>query len=231
MKVQLATRLDTGLRQRLRIYAAVTGRTVEDVVSAALDGYLPPTSEMVRSRQRPREELCSRNSRGWRDGHDHPRARGSAVVTPTLRSSLPSAGRPGPMERYAPPGPGRRTPICAPRQRGLPRLEDLDRASSPTGSQPPSCARRARKGSAHPLAAPRIPGRRTMANTDRSAASGRHPHPRFRGPARVCQRCPRLGHRVRARPCDRDDAALMTSELVTNAILYWLPAFPAARSW
>jgi plasmid stability protein len=49
MKVQLATRLDTGLRQRLRIYAAVTGRTVEDVVSAALDGYLPPASDMVRS--------------------------------------------------------------------------------------------------------------------------------------------------------------------------------------
>lgn len=38
MKVPLATRLDTQLRQRLRIYAAVTGRTVEDLVSAALDG-------------------------------------------------------------------------------------------------------------------------------------------------------------------------------------------------
>jgi plasmid stability protein len=49
MKVQLATRLDTGLRQRLRIYAAVTGRTVEDVVGAALDGYLPPASDMVRT--------------------------------------------------------------------------------------------------------------------------------------------------------------------------------------
>jgi plasmid stability protein len=49
MKVQLATRMDTGLRQRLRIYAAVTGRTVEDVVSAALDGYLPPASEMIRN--------------------------------------------------------------------------------------------------------------------------------------------------------------------------------------
>jgi predicted DNA-binding protein len=47
MKVQLATRLDTGLRQRLRIYAAVTGRTVADVVSAALEGYLPPMAEMV----------------------------------------------------------------------------------------------------------------------------------------------------------------------------------------
>jgi len=48
MKVQLATRLDTGLRQRLRIFAAVTGRTVEDVVTSALDGYLPPTADMVR---------------------------------------------------------------------------------------------------------------------------------------------------------------------------------------
>jgi plasmid stability protein len=47
VKVQLATRLDARLRQRLRIYAAVTGRTVEDVVSTALDGYLPPTSDMV----------------------------------------------------------------------------------------------------------------------------------------------------------------------------------------
>jgi plasmid stability protein len=48
MKVQLATRLDTGLRQRLRIYAALTGRTVEDLVGAALDRYLPPASEMIR---------------------------------------------------------------------------------------------------------------------------------------------------------------------------------------
>jgi plasmid stability protein len=48
VKVPLATRLDAGLRQRLRVYAAVTGRTVEDVVSAALDGYLPSTPDMVR---------------------------------------------------------------------------------------------------------------------------------------------------------------------------------------
>jgi plasmid stability protein len=56
MKVQLATRLDTGLRQRLRVYAAVTGRTVEQVVSAALDGYLPPTADMVRHADGPRED-------------------------------------------------------------------------------------------------------------------------------------------------------------------------------
>jgi plasmid stability protein len=60
MKVQLATRLDSGLRQRLRIYAAVTGRTVEDVVSAALTGYLPTTADMVRdSGAEPLEELLA----------------------------------------------------------------------------------------------------------------------------------------------------------------------------
>ena len=48
MKVPLATRLDDGLRQRLRIYAALKRRTVEDVVSAALDGYLPAAAEMIR---------------------------------------------------------------------------------------------------------------------------------------------------------------------------------------
>jgi hypothetical protein len=48
VKVQLATRLDPTLRQRLRVYAAFTGRTVGDVVSAALDGYLPSASDMVR---------------------------------------------------------------------------------------------------------------------------------------------------------------------------------------
>lgn len=53
MKVQVATRLDAGLRQRLRIFAAVTGRTVEDVVSTALNGYLPTTAEMVRDGGEP----------------------------------------------------------------------------------------------------------------------------------------------------------------------------------
>ena len=57
MKVQLATRLDARLRQRLRVYAAVTGRTVEDVVSAALDGYLPPAGDMIRDGGEPGGEL------------------------------------------------------------------------------------------------------------------------------------------------------------------------------
>jgi len=62
MKVPLATRLDDGLRQRLRIYATLTRRTVEDVVSAALDGYLPPTSEMVRGGNKPGEDLLAEQS-------------------------------------------------------------------------------------------------------------------------------------------------------------------------
>jgi hypothetical protein len=65
VKVQLATRLDAGLRQRLRIYAAVTGRTVEDVVTAALDGYLPPRGHGP-GRRRP-TGACSPNSQEWRD--------------------------------------------------------------------------------------------------------------------------------------------------------------------
>ncbi len=48
MKVQLATRVDQALRRRLRVHAAVTGRTVEDLVSVALDGYLPPAPEAAR---------------------------------------------------------------------------------------------------------------------------------------------------------------------------------------
>jgi plasmid stability protein len=47
MKVQLATRVDQALRRRLRVHAAVTGRTVEDVVNAALDCYLPAMPEMA----------------------------------------------------------------------------------------------------------------------------------------------------------------------------------------
>lgn len=58
MKVQLATRLETALRHRLRIYAAVSGRTVEDVVSKALDSYLPPAADMIRGDEsQPREIL------------------------------------------------------------------------------------------------------------------------------------------------------------------------------
>jgi hypothetical protein len=63
MKVQLATRLDARLRQRLRIYAAVTGRTVEDLVSAALDGYLPPTSDMVRGGNESPASLLAEQSK------------------------------------------------------------------------------------------------------------------------------------------------------------------------
>jgi plasmid stability protein len=40
-KEKVTTRLDAPLKQRLKVYAAVTGLTVEDVVSSALDKYLP----------------------------------------------------------------------------------------------------------------------------------------------------------------------------------------------
>jgi hypothetical protein len=63
VKVQLATRLETPVRQRLRIYSALTGRTVEDLVGAALDRYLPAMSEMVRvGGAESREELLSEQS-------------------------------------------------------------------------------------------------------------------------------------------------------------------------
>jgi predicted transcriptional regulator len=42
VKVSFGTRLESGLRQRLKVFAAVTDRTIEDVVEAALDHYLPP---------------------------------------------------------------------------------------------------------------------------------------------------------------------------------------------
>ena len=41
MKAPFGTRLDQGLQRRLKIYAAATGQTIEDVVNAALSGYLP----------------------------------------------------------------------------------------------------------------------------------------------------------------------------------------------
>ena len=49
MKEQLATRLEAPLRQRLRVYAADSGRQVTEVVSAPLDGYLPPLAEIVQA--------------------------------------------------------------------------------------------------------------------------------------------------------------------------------------
>jgi len=47
MKAEFTTRLDAGLRRRLRVFAAVSDRTIEDIVGSALDGYLPPVPEMA----------------------------------------------------------------------------------------------------------------------------------------------------------------------------------------
>lgn len=55
MKVPFGTRLEADLKQRLRVFVAVTGRTVEDVVSDALDGYLPVVPAEVTQGVRPRE--------------------------------------------------------------------------------------------------------------------------------------------------------------------------------
>jgi plasmid stability protein len=59
VKVQLATRVDQALRRRLRVHAAITGRTVEDLVSEALDGYLPTASDLVRDDGEPSGELLA----------------------------------------------------------------------------------------------------------------------------------------------------------------------------
>jgi hypothetical protein len=48
MKEPITTRLEKPLRQRLRVFVAVNGSTVEDVVSAALDAHLPALTDMVR---------------------------------------------------------------------------------------------------------------------------------------------------------------------------------------
>ena len=45
MKVEFTTRLDAGLRRRLRVFAAVSEQTIEDIVGSALISYLPPAAE------------------------------------------------------------------------------------------------------------------------------------------------------------------------------------------
>ena len=47
MKAEFTTRLDASLRLRLRVFAAISDRTIEDIVGSALDGYLPPTPELA----------------------------------------------------------------------------------------------------------------------------------------------------------------------------------------
>jgi hypothetical protein len=46
-KEKLTTRLAAPLRRRLKVYAAATGLTVEDVVSTAIDSYLSAASADV----------------------------------------------------------------------------------------------------------------------------------------------------------------------------------------
>jgi hypothetical protein len=44
VKVAFGTRLAPDLRQRVKVFAAATDQTIEDVVEAALIGYLPQTA-------------------------------------------------------------------------------------------------------------------------------------------------------------------------------------------
>ena len=41
MKVSFGTRLDPDLQRRLKTYAAASGQKIEDIVEAAIRGYLP----------------------------------------------------------------------------------------------------------------------------------------------------------------------------------------------
>ena len=55
MKAPFGTRLDQGLQRRLKVYAAATDRTIEDVVTAALSGYLAGVpAEMTNAQQNGR---------------------------------------------------------------------------------------------------------------------------------------------------------------------------------
>ena len=70
MKVTFGTRLEADLRQRLRVFVAVTGRTVEDVVGEALDGYLPAVPADVAKCVSSRENAFVTGQPEWLHGHN-----------------------------------------------------------------------------------------------------------------------------------------------------------------
>jgi hypothetical protein len=70
VKVAFATRLEADLRQRLRVFVAVTGRTVENVVGEALDGYLPAVPVDVAQGARSRENALVTGQPEWPQGHN-----------------------------------------------------------------------------------------------------------------------------------------------------------------
>jgi hypothetical protein len=72
MKEQIGTRLEAPLAHRLRVYAAVSRRTVAEVVSAALEGYLPPLADLVRDAESGPGDAAPEVN-----GHDRP----STVLT------------------------------------------------------------------------------------------------------------------------------------------------------
>lgn len=77
MKVAFGTRLEADVKQRLRVFVAVTGRTVEDVVGEALDGYLPAVPAEVAQGVRPRG-----NSLLTEQACELPQDRAPAVLVP-----------------------------------------------------------------------------------------------------------------------------------------------------
>jgi hypothetical protein len=70
MQEQLNTRQDARLVHRLRVYAAISGRTVTEVVAAALDRYLPPLADLVRDADSEAGQARGQVSVASRPGQD-----------------------------------------------------------------------------------------------------------------------------------------------------------------
>jgi predicted transcriptional regulator len=57
VKVSFGTRLEPDLQRQLKIYAAATGQRIEDVVEAAIRGYLPGVLAEARQQQEAAQAL------------------------------------------------------------------------------------------------------------------------------------------------------------------------------
>ena len=87
MRVSFGTRIEPELKQRVKIYAAATDRTIEDVVEAALSGYLPPApAEMAEARSGP----GARNAEAARSEQFHLQS----SAAPALGTPRPLTGSP-----------------------------------------------------------------------------------------------------------------------------------------
>lgn len=102
MKEQLGTRVEPALGMRLRVYAAVTRLTVAEVVSAALDSYLPPLADVVRDSENA-SDVRGESADGDEGGGLAPVAGGTGASDepPTLQiitytTTAPVLATPGP---------------------------------------------------------------------------------------------------------------------------------------